>query len=43
MLVDTLEEAERWITEGVKLIAYASDTAVLRAAYATAAKRLKPA
>jgi 2-keto-3-deoxy-L-rhamnonate aldolase RhmA len=43
MLVDTLEEAEKWITEGVTLIAYASDTAVLRQAYATAAQRLKPA
>jgi 2-keto-3-deoxy-L-rhamnonate aldolase RhmA len=43
MLVDTLEEAEKWIAEGVKLIAYASDTAVLRQSYAAAAQRLKPA
>ena len=32
MLVDSLDEAERWIAAGVKLIAYSSDVAILRAA-----------
>jgi 2-keto-3-deoxy-L-rhamnonate aldolase RhmA len=41
MLVDTLDEAERWIAEGVRLIAYSSDVAVLRAGYAAAAARLR--
>jgi 2-keto-3-deoxy-L-rhamnonate aldolase RhmA len=41
MLVDTLDEAERWITAGVSIIAYSSDVAVIRSAYATAATRLK--
>jgi 2-keto-3-deoxy-L-rhamnonate aldolase RhmA len=41
MLVDTLDEAEKWIAEGVKLIAYASDVAVLRSGYAVAADRLR--
>ena len=40
MLVDTLDEAEKWIAEGVKLIAYASDVAILRGGYAAAADRL---
>jgi 2-keto-3-deoxy-L-rhamnonate aldolase RhmA len=40
MLVQTLEEAERWIGEGVRIIAYTSDVAVLRAAYTAAAQRL---
>ena len=40
MLVDSLEEAERWITAGVKLIAYSSDVAILRAGYAAAVERL---
>jgi 2-keto-3-deoxy-L-rhamnonate aldolase RhmA len=42
MLVDTVEEAERWIEAGVRLIAYSSDVAVLRAAYAGAVRRLRP-
>ena len=41
MLVDTVEEAERWIEAGVRLIAYSSDVAVLRSSYATVAARLK--
>jgi 2-keto-3-deoxy-L-rhamnonate aldolase RhmA len=41
MLVDTLDEAERWIAAGVKLIAYSSDVAILRSGYAAAAERLK--
>ena len=41
MLVDSLAEAERWIGEGVKLIAYSSDVAILRAGYAAAAERLR--
>jgi 2-keto-3-deoxy-L-rhamnonate aldolase RhmA len=40
MLVDTVEEAERWIQAGVRLIAYSSDVAVLRTAYANAARRM---
>jgi 2-keto-3-deoxy-L-rhamnonate aldolase RhmA len=42
MLVQTLEEAERWIAAGVKIIAYSSDTAVLRAGFAAASRRLRP-
>jgi 2-keto-3-deoxy-L-rhamnonate aldolase RhmA len=42
MLVQTVEDAERWIKAGVKLIAYASDVAILRSGYASAVARLKP-
>jgi 2-keto-3-deoxy-L-rhamnonate aldolase RhmA len=42
MLVQTLEEAERWIASGVKIIAYASDAAVLRSGFTTAVRRLRP-
>jgi 2-keto-3-deoxy-L-rhamnonate aldolase RhmA len=42
MLVQTLEEAERWIRAGVKIIAYSSDVAVLRSGYAAAVRRLRP-
>jgi 2-keto-3-deoxy-L-rhamnonate aldolase RhmA len=41
MLVQTLEEAERWIAAGVKIIAYSSDVAVLQNGYAAAAGRLR--
>src|SRR5215208_2245552 len=41
MLVDTVEEAQRWIQAGVRLIAYSSDVAVLQSGYATAVKRLR--
>jgi 2-keto-3-deoxy-L-rhamnonate aldolase RhmA len=41
MLVDTIEEAQRWIDAGVRIIAYSSDLAVLRAAYAEACRRLR--
>jgi 2-keto-3-deoxy-L-rhamnonate aldolase RhmA len=41
MLVQTLEEAERWIAAGVKIIAYASDAAVLRSGYTAAVARLR--
>jgi 2-keto-3-deoxy-L-rhamnonate aldolase RhmA len=41
MLVDSLDEAVRWIAAGVKLIAYSSDVAILRAGYAAAADRLR--
>ncbi|MGH2353173.1 MAG: HpcH/HpaI aldolase family protein [Chloroflexota bacterium] len=41
MLVQTLEEAERWIAAGVKLVAYSSDVAVLRSAYTAAMSRLR--
>jgi 2-keto-3-deoxy-L-rhamnonate aldolase RhmA len=36
MLVDTVEEAVRWIKAGVTIIAYSSDVGVLRSAYASA-------
>jgi 2-keto-3-deoxy-L-rhamnonate aldolase RhmA len=42
MLVQTLDEAERWIAAGVKIIAYSSDAAILRGGYATAVARLRP-
>jgi 2-keto-3-deoxy-L-rhamnonate aldolase RhmA len=42
MLVQTLDEAERWIEAGVKIIAYSSDVAVLRSGYAAAVRRLRP-
>jgi 2-keto-3-deoxy-L-rhamnonate aldolase RhmA len=42
MLVDTVEEAERWIKAGVRIIAYSSDVAILRSGYADAVKRLRP-
>jgi hypothetical protein len=41
MLVDTLEEAERWIHAGVRIIAYSSDVAILRSSYAAAVQRLR--
>lgn len=41
MLVQTLEEGERWIREGARIIAYSSDAAVLRNGYLEAARRLK--
>jgi len=41
MLVDTVEEAARWIQAGVRIIAYSSDVAVLRGAYASAIQRLR--
>jgi 2-keto-3-deoxy-L-rhamnonate aldolase RhmA len=40
MLVDSVEEARRWITAGVLLIAYSSDVAILRSGYASAARQL---
>jgi 2-keto-3-deoxy-L-rhamnonate aldolase RhmA len=41
MLVPTLEEAERWIAAGVKIIAYSSDTDILAKGFMEAAQRLK--
>jgi 2-keto-3-deoxy-L-rhamnonate aldolase RhmA len=41
MLVQTLDEAEKWIEAGAKIIAYSSDAAVLRNGYLEAAKRMK--
>lgn len=41
MLVPTLEEAERWIAAGVKIIAYASEVEILARGLEEAAKRLK--
>jgi 2-keto-3-deoxy-L-rhamnonate aldolase RhmA len=43
MLVDTVAEAERWIQAGVRIIAYSSDTAVLKTSYASAVQRLRGA
>jgi 2-keto-3-deoxy-L-rhamnonate aldolase RhmA len=43
MLVDTLEEAERWIQAGVRIIAYSSDVAVLRTTYQHAIQHLRSA
>jgi 2-keto-3-deoxy-L-rhamnonate aldolase RhmA len=43
MLVDTVEEAERWIRAGVRIIAYSSDVAVLRTGYSSAVNRLRGA
>jgi 2-keto-3-deoxy-L-rhamnonate aldolase RhmA len=42
MLVQTLDEAERWIRAGVKIVAYSSDAAVLRNGFAAAVRRLRP-
>lgn len=41
MLVGTLDEAERWIAAGAKIIAYSSDVAILKGGYDAAAARLK--
>jgi 2-keto-3-deoxy-L-rhamnonate aldolase RhmA len=41
MLVDTIEQAQRWIEAGARIIAYSSDVAVLRAGYAEAVHRLR--
>jgi 2-keto-3-deoxy-L-rhamnonate aldolase RhmA len=41
MLVDTVEEAQRWIEAGARIIAYSSDVAVLRSAYAAVIQRLR--
>jgi 2-dehydro-3-deoxyglucarate aldolase/4-hydroxy-2-oxoheptanedioate aldolase len=40
MLVDSVEEARRWIQAGVLLIAYSSDVAILRNGYASAVRQL---
>jgi 2-dehydro-3-deoxyglucarate aldolase/4-hydroxy-2-oxoheptanedioate aldolase len=42
MLVQTLDEAERWIAAGTRIIAYASDVAVLKSSFAAAVDRLRP-
>jgi 2-keto-3-deoxy-L-rhamnonate aldolase RhmA len=42
MLVETLDEAERWIKAGVKIIAYSSDTSALYNSFNAAMKRLRP-
>jgi 2-keto-3-deoxy-L-rhamnonate aldolase RhmA len=41
MLVDTVDEARRWIDAGARIIAYSSDVAVLRTAYASAVHQLR--
>ncbi len=43
MLVQTLDEAERWLRAGVTIIAYSSDVAVLKSGFAAAMARLRPA
>lgn len=40
MLCQTLDEAERWIAAGVRIIAYSSDVGVLRHGFAAAVARL---
>jgi 2-keto-3-deoxy-L-rhamnonate aldolase RhmA len=40
MLVDSIDEARRWIEAGVLLIAYSSDVAILRGGYASAVRQL---
>ena len=42
MLVQTLDEAERWIKAGTKIIAYASDVAILMNGFSAAVQRLRP-
>jgi 2-keto-3-deoxy-L-rhamnonate aldolase RhmA len=42
MLVDTVDDAQRWIDVGALLIAYSSDVAVLRQGYAAAVRQLRP-
>ncbi|MFN8514830.1 MAG: aldolase/citrate lyase family protein [Chloroflexia bacterium] len=41
MLCQTVEEAEKWIQAGAKIIAYSSDVAILRQGFAGAVARLK--
>jgi 2-keto-3-deoxy-L-rhamnonate aldolase RhmA len=41
MLCQTVEDAERWIKAGAKIIAYSSDVAILRQGFAGAVARLK--
>jgi 2-keto-3-deoxy-L-rhamnonate aldolase RhmA len=41
MLVNTVDEAVRWIKAGVKIIAYSSDVNVLRSGYAQAVTRMR--
>jgi len=41
MLVDTVEQAQHWIDNGVQIIAYSSDAAVLHQTYAAALQRLR--
>jgi 2-keto-3-deoxy-L-rhamnonate aldolase RhmA len=43
MLCQTLEEAERWIAAGAKIIAYSSEVMILRQGYAAAVGRLRGA
>ncbi len=40
MLCQTLEEAERWIAAGVKIIAYSTEVSIIRQGYASAVQRL---
>jgi len=42
MLVDSIEQGQRWIAAGVELIVYSSDVAVQHAAYAAAVRQLRP-
>jgi 2-keto-3-deoxy-L-rhamnonate aldolase RhmA len=42
MLVDNVEEAQRWVKAGVQLIAYSSDVAILRSGYASAIQQITP-
>jgi predicted histidine transporter YuiF (NhaC family) len=40
MLVQSLDEAKRWIQAGVKIIAYASEVVILKEGFARIAKEL---
>ena len=40
MLVPSVEEANRWLREGVKIIVYASDVDILRKGYASAVQQI---
>ena len=42
MLVQTTDEAERWLKAEVKIIPYSSDLGVLGNGYAAAVRRLRP-
>ena len=43
MLVQSLEEGERWARAGATMIVYSSDVAMLRSGFAAAAQRLHAA
>ena len=42
MLVDSVEQGQRWIKAGVDLLVYSSDVGVMHAAYSAAVRQLRP-